>query len=76
MTSQRPCHDENPAGAEISSVVNENDTVTTAEIRYGDNDRLAARVAAMLSADMLCLLSDVDGLYTENPRKTVPHASG
>ena len=48
-------------------VVNENDTVTTAEIRYGDNDRLAARVAAMLSADMLCLLSDVDGLYTENP---------
>ena len=48
-------------------VVNENDTVTTAEIRYGDNDRLAARVAAMLSADMLCLLSDIDGLYTENP---------
>ena len=48
-------------------VVNENDTVTTAEIRYGDNDRLAARVAAMLSADMLFLLSDVDGLYTENP---------
>jgi glutamate 5-kinase len=48
-------------------VVNENDTVTTAEIRYGDNDRLAARVAVMLSADMLCLLSDVDGLYTENP---------
>jgi len=48
-------------------VVNENDTVTTAEIRYGDNDRLAARVAAMLSADILCLLSDVDGLYTENP---------
>ena len=48
-------------------VVNENDTVTTAEIRYGDNDRLAARVAAMLSADMLYLLSDVDGLYTENP---------
>ena len=48
-------------------VVNENDTVTTTEIRYGDNDRLAARVAAMLSADMLCLLSDVDGLYTENP---------
>ena len=48
-------------------VVNENDTVTTAEIRYGDNDRLAARVAAMLSADMLILLSDVDGLYTEDP---------
>ncbi len=48
-------------------VVNENDTVATAEIRYGDNDRLAARVAAMLSADILILLSDVDGLYTENP---------
>ncbi len=48
-------------------VVNENDTVATAEIRYGDNDRLAARVAAMLSADMLILFSDIDGLYTENP---------
>lgn len=50
-------------------VVNENDTVATTEIRYGDNDRLAARVAAMLSADTLYLLSDVDGLYTENPTK-------
>ena len=50
-------------------VVNENDTVATAEIRFGDNDRLAARVAAMISADMLVLLSDVDGLYTGNPRK-------
>jgi len=48
-------------------VVNENDTVATAEIRFGDNDRLAARVAAMLGADMLVLLSDVDGLYTVNP---------
>ena len=48
-------------------VVNENDTVATAEIRLGDNDRLAARVAAMLGADMLVLLSDVDGLYTVNP---------
>ena len=48
-------------------VVNENDTVATAEIRFGDNDRLAARVAAMLGADMLVLLSDVDGLYTGNP---------
>ena len=47
-------------------VVNENDTVATAEIRFGDNDRLAARVAAMISADMLVLLSDVDGLYTGN----------
>ena len=48
-------------------VVNENDTVATAEIRFGDNDRLAARVAAMIGADMLVLLSDVDGLYTTNP---------
>ncbi|RME99095.1 MAG: glutamate 5-kinase, partial [Alphaproteobacteria bacterium] len=48
-------------------VVNENDTVATAEIRYGDNDRLAARVATMISADCLVLLSDVDGLYTEIP---------
>ena len=49
-------------------VVNENDTVATAEIRFGDNDRLAARVAAMIGADMLVLLSDVDGLYTANPK--------
>jgi glutamate 5-kinase len=49
-------------------VVNENDTVATAEIRYGDNDRLAARVAQMTSADMLVLLSDIDGLYTADPR--------
>ena len=48
-------------------VVNENDTVATAEIRFGDNDRLAARVAAMMGADLLVLLSDVDGLYTANP---------
>ena len=45
-------------------IVNENDTVATQEIRYGDNDRLAARVAQMVSADCLVLLSDVDGLYT------------
>ncbi len=45
-------------------VVNENDTVATNEIRYGDNDRLAARVASMISADCLILLSDIDGLYT------------
>jgi len=48
-------------------VINENDTVATAEIRYGDNDRLAARVAQMTSADCLILLSDVDGLYTASP---------
>lgn len=51
----------------IVPVVNENDTVTTYEIRFGDNDRLAARVAAMISADLLILLSDIDGLYTRNP---------
>src|SRR5246127_138102 len=50
-------------------VVNENDTIATAEIRFGDNDRLAARVAQMTSADMLVLLSDIDGLYTTDPRK-------
>jgi glutamate 5-kinase len=48
-------------------VINENDTVATSEIRYGDNDRLAARVAQMASADCLVLLSDVDGLYTADP---------
>ncbi len=48
-------------------VINENDTVATTEIRYGDNDRLAARVASMVSADCLILLSDVDGLYTAPP---------
>lgn len=50
-------------------VVNENDTVATAEIRYGDNDRLAARVAQMISADCLVLLSDVEGLYTADPSR-------
>ena len=54
-------------------VVNENDTIATAEIRFGDNDRLAARVAQMTSADMLVLLSDIDGLYTADPR-TNPNA--
>src|SRR5690606_10358189 len=48
-------------------VINENDTVATAELRYGDNDRLAARVAQMASADCLVLLSDVDGLYSADP---------
>ena len=50
-------------------VINENDSVATAEIRYGDNDRLAARVAEMVQADALVLLSDIDGLYTADPRK-------
>jgi glutamate 5-kinase len=50
-------------------VINENDSVATAEIRYGDNDRLAARVAEMMQADVLVLLSDIDGLYTADPRK-------
>lgn len=50
-------------------VINENDTVATAEIRYGDNDRLAARVASMMEADCLVLLSDVDGLYDSDPTR-------
>ena len=50
-------------------VINENDTVATTEIRYGDNDRLAARVATMMSADLLVLLSDVDGLYDRPPER-------
>ena len=56
-------------GLGVVPVVNENDTVATDEIRYGDNDRLAARVALMAGADVLVLLSDVDGLYTANPRE-------
>ncbi len=51
-------------------VINENDTVATSEIRYGDNDRLAARVATMMSADLLVLLSDVDGLYDKPPAQS------
>jgi glutamate 5-kinase len=50
-------------------VINENDTVATSEIRFGDNDRLAARVAQMISADTLVLLSDIDGLYSADPRR-------
>ncbi|MEL0001728.1 MAG: glutamate 5-kinase [Rhodospirillales bacterium] len=50
-------------------VINENDTVATEEIRFGDNDRLAARVAAMISADTLVLLSDIDGLYESDPKQ-------
>lgn len=52
------------------TIVNENDTVATEEIRYGDNDRLAARVAQMLGADVLVLLSDIDGLYDADPRSS------
>ena len=51
----------------VTPIVNENDTVATDEIRYGDNDRLAAQVAVTVGADVLVLLSDVDGLYTANP---------
>jgi glutamate 5-kinase len=50
-------------------VINENDSVATAEIRFGDNDRLAARVAEMVQADQLVLLSDIDGLYAADPRR-------
>ena len=53
----------------IVPVVNENDTTATTEIKYGDNDRLAARVSQIIGADCLILLSDVDGLYTGNPKK-------
>jgi glutamate 5-kinase len=56
------------------TIVNENDTVATDEIRYGDNDRLAARVAQMLGADVLVLLSDIDGLYDADPRSN-PNAN-
>ena len=51
----------------VIPIINENDTVATEEIRYGDNDRLAARVAQMMGADLLIMLSDTDGLYTSNP---------
>jgi glutamate 5-kinase len=55
--------------AGVIPIINENDTVATLEIRYGDNDRLAARVAQMVGADALVLLSDIDGLYTANPNE-------
>jgi glutamate 5-kinase len=61
-------------GIGAAPVINENDTVATAELRFGDNDRLAARVAQMASADTLVLLSDIDGLYTADP-KSDPAAS-
>ena len=54
----------------VVPIVNENDTVATDEIRYGDNDRLASQVASMAGADVLLLLSDVDGLYTADPRSS------
>ena len=53
----------------VIPIVNENDTIATEEIRYGDNDRLAARVAQMIGANSLILLSDIDGLYDSNPRE-------
>lgn len=56
-------------GLNCIPVINENDTVATTEIRFGDNDRLAARVAEMTKADTLILLSDIDGLYTTDPRR-------
>jgi glutamate 5-kinase len=56
-------------GLRCVPVINENDTVATAEIRFGDNDRLAARVAEMIQADALVLFSDIDGLYTADPRR-------
>ncbi len=52
----------------VTPIVNENDTIATDEIRYGDNDRLAAQVAVTIGADQLVLLSDVDGLYSANPK--------
>ncbi len=55
-------------GLGVTPIVNENDTIATDEIRYGDNDRLAAQVAVTVGADQLVLLSDVDGLYTANPK--------
>ena len=55
-------------GLGVIPIINENDTVATDEIRFGDNDRLGARVAEMTSADTLVLLSDIDGLYTGDPR--------
>lgn len=55
-------------GLGVVPIVNENDTIATDEIRYGDNDRLAAQVAVTIGADLLVLLSDVDGLYTGNPQ--------
>ncbi|MDC1476318.1 glutamate 5-kinase, partial [Pelagibacteraceae bacterium] len=60
---------DNLLSMDVVPIVNENDTTATSEIKYGDNDRLASRVAQIISADCLILLSDVDGLYTDNPKK-------
>lgn len=65
-------------GQGVVPVINENDTVATEELRYGDNDRLSARVAQMIQSDVLILLSDVDGVYTADPQRApdarhVPH---
>lgn len=57
------------ARMKVIPIVNENDTVSTDEIEFGDNDTLSALVAALVDADMLILLSDIDGLYTDDPRK-------
>ncbi len=57
------------ANPRVIPVINENDTVATAEIRFGDNDRLSARVAQMAGAELLLLFSDIDGLYSADPRK-------
>ena len=59
---------ENLLSLNFIPIVNENDTIATTEIKYGDNDRLASRVAQITNADTLILLSDVDGLYTKNPK--------
>ena len=53
----------------IIPIINENDTVATDEIKFGDNDRLSARVAEIIKADLLILLSDVSGLYNKDPKK-------
>ena len=62
-------------GWRVVPVINENDTTTTDEISFGDNDFLAAQVAVLLGADLLVLLTDTDGLYTANPRRTPAPAS-
>lgn len=57
------------ANANVIPIINENDTVATAELRFGDNDRLSARVAQMVGADLLVIFSDIDGLYSKDPRQ-------
>ena len=55
---------------DVIPIINENDTTSTEEIRFGDNDKLSAMIANALSAELLILLSDVNGLYTSNPKKS------